>query len=72
MDKLEHNRNIFLHTLHPVGVCIQGSLHPGGWADPLRDTWDTTRYGQQAGGTHPTGMHSYLDNVSSSYLFIYF
>ena len=26
------------------------------YADPLpsRDTWDTTRYGQKAGGTHPT------------------
>ena len=34
------------------GVCIQGGL-----ADPLpQDTWDTTRYGQQAGGRHPTGM----------------
>ena len=36
------------------GGCIQG-----GWADPLpRDTWGTTGYGQQAGGMHPTGMHS--------------
>ena len=25
---------------------------------PNRDTWDTTRYVQQAGSTHPTGMHS--------------
>ena len=31
-------------------VCIHGSLHPG----------DTTGYGQRAGGTHPTGMHSCL------------
>ena len=23
-----------------------------------RDTWDTTGYRQQAGGTHPTGMYS--------------
>ena len=23
-----------------------------------RDTWDTTGYGQQAGGTHPTGMYT--------------
>ena len=30
-----------------------------GGADP-RDTWDTTGYGQQAGGTHPTGMHSFF------------
>ena len=32
---------------------------PTGGADPLpRDTWDTVGYGQQAGGTHPTEMHS--------------
>ena len=36
------------------GVCIRG----GGWIDPPLDTWDTTGYGQQAGGTHPTEMHS--------------
>ena len=24
----------------------------------IHDTWDTTVYGQQAGGTHPTRMHS--------------
>ena len=45
------------------GVCLQeGGLHPGGdWADhPPRDTWDTTGYGKQAGGTHPTGMHSFV------------
>ena len=24
---------------------------------PPRDTWDTTGYGHQAGGTHPTGIH---------------
>ena len=36
------------------GVCIRG----GGWIDPPRDTWDTTGYGQQAGGTHRTEMHS--------------
>ena len=23
-----------------------------------RDTWDTMGYGQQVGGTHPTGMHT--------------
>ena len=40
----------------------QGGLHPrglatgGGWADPPRDTWDTTECSQQAVGTH--GMHS--------------
>ena len=40
-------------VLHPGGVCIQGV-----WADPPQDTWDTTGYGQRAGGIHPTGMHS--------------
>ena len=43
-------------SLHPVGVCIGGV---GGGADP-RDTSDTTGYGLQADGTHPTGMHSRL------------
>ena len=39
-----------------------GALHPGGsassrsWADPSQS--GTTGYGQCAGGTHPTGMHS--------------
>ena len=32
-----------------------GGLHPGTGRPPPRDT---TGYGQQAGGTHPTGMHS--------------
>ena len=53
-----------------VEVCIRGwvctheDLHPralpiwGIWQRPRRDTWDTTGYGQQARGTHPTGMHS--------------
>ena len=37
-------------------VCIQGGLHFGrGW---VYLPWDTTGYGQQAGGTHPTGVHS--------------
>ena len=47
-------------------VCIGGgwadpprSAYGGGdWADPPRDIWDTMGYGQQAGGTHPTGMLS--------------
>ena len=49
------------------GVCIRGGLHTGGsasrgvsiqggWADPPPS--DTTGYGQRAGGTQPTGMHS--------------
>ena len=55
----------------PWGICIwrNGICILGGWAyppgsackvvfeDPLH-TWDTTGYGQQAGGTHPTGMHT--------------
>ena len=56
--------------MHPVG-----GLHPGGWADtpglptgvwadtPPRDTCDTTGYGQQAGGTHPTGMYSCFQDM---------
>ena len=39
------------------GVCLQGGLHPGGLGRPPRQS-DTTGCGQQAGGTHPTGMHS--------------
>ena len=40
--------------LHRGGVvCIQG-----GWADHAPPPSDTTGYGQQAGGMHPTGMHS--------------
>ena len=31
----------------------------GGWADPPPPL-DTTGYSQQAGGTHPTGVHSCL------------
>ena len=49
--------------LHPRGVCIWGACIQGvciqeGWADaPL----DIMGYGQQAGGMHPTGMHSCLE-----------
>ena len=44
------------------GVCLgggglpPGGLHPGGLGRPT--PWDNTEYGQQAGGTHPTGMNS--------------
>ena len=39
------------------GACIlAGGVHGGGGGR----AWDTTRYGQWAGGTHPTGMHSCL------------
>ena len=47
--------------LHPGGSAFMGVCVQGGGQTPLpRDTWDTTGYGQQAGGTHPTGMHSLL------------
>ena len=40
-------------------------LHLDGLGRPSpRDTWDTTGYGQQAGGTHSTGMLSCPLNVS--------
>ena len=65
---------IFLHmsVSHSVHGGGDGGLHPGegstsrvgrvciqgvGWADPHPPS-DTTGYGQRAGGTHPTGMHS--------------
>ena len=62
--------------LHPGGsasraVCLQGGvcIKEVGWQTTLlllplpRDTWDTKGYGQQAGGTHPTGMLSFLFTV---------
>ena len=36
------------------GVCIQGD-----WTDPPPPL-NIPLYGQQAGGLHPTGMHTYL------------
>ena len=47
--------------VHPRGGLHPGGLHPGWVGQPpphSRDTWDTTGYGQQAGGTHPTRMYS--------------
>ena len=38
----------------------QRQTPPGPEADTLPPA-DTTEYGQQAGGTHPTGMHSCLN-----------
>ena len=35
--------------VHPLAGTHPGAVHAG-------------RYGQQAGGTHPTGMHSCLDS----------
>ena len=37
---------------------VQESASRRGLGRPPLDTWDTTAYGQQAGDTHPTGMHS--------------
>ena len=41
------------------GAESRGGPHPGGLGRPPQ--LDTTRYGQRAGGTHPTGMHSCLN-----------
>ena len=57
--------------LHPGGLHRgQGGLaDPPVWLQeeglgrPTRDTYDTMGYGQQAGGTHPTGMHSFSFDV---------
>ena len=55
-------RSASRRSLHPgLGGLADppGSGYKGGWADtPPRDTWDTTGYGQHAGGTHPTEMLS--------------
>ena len=54
------------HSVHR-GVCIQGVCILGGWICGVSASRgglgrpppsDTTGYGQRAGGTHPTGMHS--------------
>ena len=37
-----------------------GGLHLAMVGQTPLHTWDTTRHGQQKGGTHPTGMHIYL------------
>ena len=45
-----------------VGACVAGGAcvaeGGGGMAGGVRATADTMGYGQWAGGTHPTGMHS--------------
>ena len=45
-------------SLHTGGSEYRGGLHPEGLGRPPQDTWDTMAYGHQAGGMHPTGMHS--------------
>ena len=62
--------NIFTGVCHsawrgglPFHSIVQGQTPPLCRA-PQADTppgKDTTGYGQQAGGTHPTGMHTFLD-----------
>ena len=49
--------------LHPGGLHlrVEGSASKGVGRTPSphpRDRWDTTGYGQQAGGMHPTGIYS--------------
>ena len=46
-------------ALHPRTVCL-GGLYVGGATSPHLASPSTTGYGQQAGCTHPTGMHSCL------------
>ena len=52
--------------LHPLGRYPPGQVHP--WAGKPPWTWYPPPqcmlgYGQQAGGTHPTGMHSWLITI---------
>ena len=59
-----HHRSHDQEGLHPGGgsAAKGGGLHPGGYAckgvgqTPIRLRY--MGYGQQAGDTHPTGMHS--------------
>ena len=41
-----------------LGGGMHGCLKGACMVAPEGCAWDTTRYGQRAGGTHPTGMHS--------------
>ena len=45
------------------GGLHQGGLHLRGWADPPSDI---TGYGQRAGGTHHSGMHSCCTNLTEN------
>ena len=49
-----HHRSHDEGGLHPGRAASRGDLPAGGLGRPP----STTGYGQQAGGTHPTGMHS--------------
>ena len=49
-------------------ACVKNSVHRGGGflgRYPPSGTVHAGRYGQQAGGTHPTGMHSCLKDILS-------
>ena len=46
--------------VHPSGRYTLGQVHPPGRYTPLGAV-HAGRYGQQADGTHPTGMHSSYD-----------
>ena len=51
-----------------VGQTLTGLPKGGlGKLPTPKNTWDTTGYGQQAGGMHPTGMHSCF-NIKSGYV----
>ena len=47
-----------------LGGLLAGGLHLGSGRTPRLKS-DTMGYGQQAGGIHPTGMHSCLFCVSA-------
>ena len=53
-----HRGGLHPRSLLPGFVCIQEGLHPGGFGQTPLPLSDTTGYGQRAGGTHHTGMHS--------------
>ena len=53
-----HHRSHDQGVLHPGEVCIQEGLHPDGGRGVEQILSDTMVYGQQAGGTLPTGLHS--------------
>ena len=51
------------HRSHDWGSASVGSASRVVGQTFPRDTWDITGYGQQAGGMHPTVMHSCLKYV---------
>ena len=59
--------------MHPGEGCIQGraasrgACIQGGWAEPPPPS-DPMEYGQRAGSTHPTGMHSCTNFYLLNYL----